>query len=177
MERRKAPNVFLGNLQLRDTWPREGHPSWRGVLSFYVKGVGAALLIAAILWFAWSEAGAVVVFAAITGLTILAGFVLRVATVYTITNERLRIRRGLLSKNVQQTNINRVQNVNTSQSPFDRLLRVGRVDFDTAGTDDSDFTFRGVSNPAGIVTAVDRAQRLHRREVEAETQHLPPQGL
>jgi uncharacterized membrane protein YdbT with pleckstrin-like domain len=89
---------------------------------------------------------------------VLAGFIRRIATVYTITNQRLRIKRGILSKKVQQTRIDRVQNVNTEQSVMDRLLRVGTVDFDTAGNDDSDFTFRGVSSPARVVEAVDRAQ-------------------
>jgi uncharacterized membrane protein YdbT with pleckstrin-like domain len=60
---------------------------------------------------------------------------------------------------VQQTNINRVQNVNTSQSPVERILRVGRVDFDTAGTDDSSFTFEGIADPEEIVAAVDQAKR------------------
>lgn len=137
----------------------EGHPSWRGVLSFYVKNIVADLAIAAVLWFVWSQAWAVVIFAVLVAGTILVGFVLRIATVYTITNERLRIRRGLLSKNVQQTDINRVQNVNTSQSPLERLLQVGRVDFDTAGTDDSSFTFEGIADPERIVAAVDEAKR------------------
>ena len=43
---------------------------------------------------------------------------------------------------------------------LDRILRVGTVDFDTAGTDDSDFTFRGIANPDEVVSAVDRAQRV-----------------
>lgn len=137
----------------------EGHPSWRGVISFYVKNIVADLVIAAILWFAWSQFWAVVIFAILVAGTILVGFVLRIATVYTITNERLRIRRGLLSKNIQQTQINRVQNVNTSQSPIERLLQVGRVDFDTAGTDDSSFTFEGIADPEKIVAAVDEAKR------------------
>lgn len=146
----------------------EGHPSWRGVLSFYVKNIAVDLVLAAILWFVWSPAGAVVVFAVLVAGTVIVGFVLRVATVYTITNERLRIRRGLLAKNVQQTDINRVQNVNTSQSPFERLMRVGRVDFDTAGTDDSSFTFEGIADPEAIVAAVDEAKRDAPRD---------PQGL
>ena len=52
-----------------------------------------------------------------------------------------------------------MQNVNTSQTFVSRILRVGTVDFDTAGTDDSDFTFTGVGNPHEVVEAVDRAQR------------------
>jgi uncharacterized membrane protein YdbT with pleckstrin-like domain len=137
----------------------EGHPSWRGVLSFYVKNIAADLAVAVVLWFAWDEVYAVLVFAVLVAGTILVGFILRVTTVYTITNERLRIRTGLLSKNVQQTDINRVQNVNTSQGPLERIVRVGKVDFDTAGTDDASFTFQGIANPEDIVAAVDEAKR------------------
>lgn len=136
----------------------EGHPSWRGLLSFYVKNIAVDLVVAVILWFVWSQFWAVVVFGVLVAGTILVGFVLRMATVYTITNERLRIKRGLLSKNVQQTNINRVQNVDTAQSPLDRILRVGHVHFDTAGSDDSSFAFEGIADPESIVAAVDRAK-------------------
>jgi uncharacterized membrane protein YdbT with pleckstrin-like domain len=93
------------------------------------------------------------------GLDILVGFLRRVSTRYTITTQRLRIERGLLAKHVQQTRIERVQNVNTNQTVVSRILRVGTVDFDTAGTDDSDFTFTGVGNPHEVVEAVDHAQR------------------
>ena len=137
----------------------EGHPSWRGVLSFYLKGLLGAIVIGAILWLATSAAVGIIAFVVVMALVILVGFFVRMATHYMITDQRLRIRRGILSKRVQQTAIDRVQNVNTDQSFIDRMLRVGAVDFDTAGTDDSDFTFRGVSDPADIVTAVDRAQR------------------
>src|ERR1700712_2116892 len=151
----------------------EGHPSWRGVLSFYVKGLGIALAIGAILVFAISTGAGIGGFVAIMVIVVLVGLVKRMATRYVITTERLNIRTGILSKHVQQTNIDRVQNVNTEQTFFDRILRVGSVDFDTAGTDDSDFPFSGAANPAGIVAAVDRAQRAHRREVEAESAELP----
>lgn len=152
----------------------EGHPSWRGVLSFYIKGLGIAVVLGVIAWLAQSVGLGVVVFVVVMALVILVGFVRRMATRYIISTERLNIRTGILSKHIQQTSIDRVQNVNTEQRFIDRLLRVGAVDFDTAGTDDSDFTFRGVANPAEIVAAVDRAQRAHRREVASEQQ---PGGL
>jgi uncharacterized membrane protein YdbT with pleckstrin-like domain len=116
----------------------------------------------------WGLVGAVVVVGG--ALLILVGFVRRISTVYTITNQRLRIKRGILSKRIQQTRIDRVQNVNTEQSVIDRLLRVGTVDFDTAGTDDSDFTFAGVSSPSRVVEAVDRAQHSAVREESPEPQ-------
>jgi uncharacterized membrane protein YdbT with pleckstrin-like domain len=101
-----------------------------------------------------------VAFVVVMAIVVLAGLVVRTATDYTITNQRLRIRRGILAKRIQQTSIDRIQNVNTDQSFIDRVLRVGSVDFDTAGTDDSDFTFRGIANPDEVVGAVDRAQRV-----------------
>ncbi len=52
-----------------------------------------------------------------------------------------------------------MQNVNTNQTLMDRLMRVGNIDFDTAGTDDSEFRFVGISNPHAVVAAVDTAQR------------------
>src|ERR1700712_5750465 len=151
----------------------DGHPSWRGVLSFYLKGLLIALAVGAILLFAISTAIGIVAFVVVMLVVILVGLVIRMATSYTITTERLNIRTGILSKHVQQTNIDRVQNVNTEQTFFDRILRVGSVDFDTAGTDDSDFTFRGVANPAGIVADVDRAQRIE-RTVAAERADQQP---
>jgi uncharacterized membrane protein YdbT with pleckstrin-like domain len=142
----------------------EGHPSWRGVVSFYLKGLLVAGAAAAIVWLAASSTAGILVFVGVMALVIGSGLVVRAATKYVITTERLHIRRGILSKKVQQTHIERVQNVNTEQTIFDRLLRVGKVDFDTAGTDDSDFTFAGVASPGQVVAAVDRAQRAHRAE-------------
>jgi uncharacterized membrane protein YdbT with pleckstrin-like domain len=116
----------------------------------------------------WGLVGPVAVVGA--ALVVLVGFIRRISTVYTITNQRLRIKRGILSKRIQQTRIDRVQNVNTEQSVIDRLLRVGTVDFDTAGTDDSDFTFAGVSSPSRVVEAVDRAQHSAVGEQSPEPQ-------
>ena len=137
----------------------EGHPSWRALLLFYLSGVGIAIvaLIIGILISGWALGIllGVVVFAVL----VVAGFVKRMATRYVLTTERLHIRRGLLAKRTQETRVQRVQNVNTDQTLVQRILRVGTVDFDTAGTDDSEFRFVGVANPAEVVRAVDKAQR------------------
>ena len=145
-----------------------GHPSWRGVLSFYVKAAGGALVLGALAALVTAITGTlswpivVLVVAVVMVVAALIGFVLRQSTTYTITDQRLSIRRGLLAKKVQQTHVERVQNVNTEQSPLDRMLRVGKVDFDTAGSDDSEFAFVGIADPEAIVAAVDEAQREQR---------------
>jgi uncharacterized membrane protein YdbT with pleckstrin-like domain len=137
----------------------QGRPVWRALLSFYVPATLGALVVGIVVGILASTELGVVVFLVLLAVVLLVGFLKRVATVYVITNQRLRIQRGLLARRVQQTRIDRVQNVNTSQSVLDRVLRVGTVDFDTAGTDDSEFRFVGVSAPSEVTTAVDRAQR------------------
>jgi uncharacterized membrane protein YdbT with pleckstrin-like domain len=88
---------------------------------------------------------------------VLIGQIRRIQTTYSITNQRLTIQTGILSRDVHQTRLERIQNVNSSQSLFERLLRIGTVEFDTAGESEYDFAFRGVGNPNGIVRTVDRA--------------------
>jgi uncharacterized membrane protein YdbT with pleckstrin-like domain len=135
----------------------EGHPSWRATLAFYIK---ALLIAAAVVVVLGLVTDVSVVLWAVVGLALVVfvGFVKRMTTVYTITNQRLRIKRGFIARKVQQTRIDRVQNVNTDQSVIERVLQVGTVDFDTAGTDDSEFKFAGVSQPEQVVEAVERAQ-------------------
>jgi uncharacterized membrane protein YdbT with pleckstrin-like domain len=137
----------------------EGRPVWRSTLSFYVTGFVAAVIIGIIVALIGSTGLGVIVFLVLFALVLLVGFIRRISTRYAITTQRLRIQRGILSRHVQQTRIERVQNVNTRQTVMDRIMRVGTVDFDTAGTDDSGFTFIGVGSPARVVEAVDRAQR------------------
>jgi uncharacterized membrane protein YdbT with pleckstrin-like domain len=137
----------------------EGHPTWRALLSYYVSSIVGAIVIGVIVALAASVGVGIAVGVVLLGLALVVGFVRRMATVYMVSTQRLYIRRGILSKRVQQTRIDRVQNVNTDQSLFERILRVGKVDFDTAGTDDSDFIFAGISNPDRVISAVDRAQR------------------
>jgi uncharacterized membrane protein YdbT with pleckstrin-like domain len=137
----------------------EGRPIWRSILSFYITGFIGSVVIGVIVALISSTALGVIVFVVLFAIDVLVGFIRRVTTRYTITTQRLRIQRGFLAKHVQQTRIERVQNVNTNQTFVSRILRVGTVDFDTAGTDDSDFTFTGVGNPHEVVEAVDRAQR------------------
>ncbi len=77
----------------------------------------------------------------------------RYAVTYRVTTERIHIRRGILSRAEQSTDIDRVQNVNTNQTFLERALGVGSVDFDTAGTNvqESAFRFDGIADPAAVV--------------------------
>jgi uncharacterized membrane protein YdbT with pleckstrin-like domain len=138
----------------------EGHPSWRSILGFYIKGLLVAAVAGGITYLIDDGLTPVVVVAVLV-LVVVIGFIKRIATTYTITNQRLQIRRGIIARKVQQARLDRVQNVNTGQSVLERVLQIGKVDFDTAGTTDSDFSFRGVAQPEKVMAAVDEAQREH----------------
>jgi uncharacterized membrane protein YdbT with pleckstrin-like domain len=136
----------------------EGHPSWRSTLGWYVEAllavaflVGIAALAGVISWVLVAVVGVL----AVVGI----GWLKRAITVYVVTDRRLHIQRGLLMRRTQQTDLERVQNVNTSQSLWQRVLQIGTVDFDTAAGDDYDFRFAGVADPGAVVEAVDRARR------------------
>ena len=135
----------------------EGHPSWRAILGFYLKGVLVAVVLGVIAKLAAGDGTAFLVILVVLALTLVIGFVKRVATTYTITDRRLNIKRGIVSKEVQETRLERVQNVNYRQSVYQRLMQIGDVDFDTAATDDYNFVFAGVADPGEVVEAVDRA--------------------
>lgn len=144
----------------------EGHPSWRATLAFYIKGIlGGVVLLAALAGITnlfgdgISTSTLVIVGVAELVVVIVGGYVWRMATTYTITNRRLHIKRGIVARKTQEARLERVQNVNTEQSVIERLLRVGTVDFDTAGTDADGFRFEGVADPLEVVQSVDRAQR------------------
>src|SRR3954467_4548054 len=145
----------------------EGHPSWRGILSFYIKGALIAIVAGVIAYLINGGVTGGGVFAAVMAGVILVGLVKRIATTYTVTSRRLRIKQGLLKKDTQETRLQRVQNVNIHQSFVDRLPPVGKVDFDTAGTDDYEFAFVGIADPHGIAAKVDHA--AHEESAAAAT--------
>ena len=136
----------------------EGRPAWRALLSFYVAGLLVAiavLVVGGLLADAMGLSSAIA--AAIVVLTLVIGYLRRLFTRYLITTQRLRISRGFIARHVQEARLDRVQNVHYDQGFLDRLFGVGNVDFDTAGTDDSDFVFKWVAHPDDVVRVVDRA--------------------
>src|SRR3954447_8963523 len=143
-----------------------GHPSWRSMFSLHAKGLLVAIVVGVVVGLASAVAKGSVQVAWVVGavlavlvIAFLIALIRRLATTYTITTQRLTIRFGLLSRELHETRLERVQNVNSHQGVLDRMLRIGSVDFDTAGGAGFDFAFRGVVDPENIVRTVDRAVR------------------
>jgi len=139
-----------------------GHPTWRSVIMWYLKWIPICFLPVILAWLlgkVWdgSPLGKAWLLT-IALLLVAAGYdaIMRWATIYTVTTQRLHIRRGLISRHEQSTRMERVQNLNTHQNPLDRVLGVGDLDFDTAGAEaqEADFRFDGVADPHAIAAAL-----------------------
>ena len=160
----------------------QGHPSWKAMLLFYMKWTLISLIPVAV-WVGLNAAGSGVfttwfVLATAIGLvlTLVGGWIKRRTTRYLVTDRRIQIRTGIATRRERTTHIDRVQNVNLTQTLFQRILGIGDVDWDTAGTDapESDFTFRGIDDPSALVRLADRFRLEAMREPTAPPAVPPP---
>jgi uncharacterized membrane protein YdbT with pleckstrin-like domain len=135
----------------------EGHPSWRATIGFYIIGllvVAAAAVIGAV---AGGTGTAVVAGAVALVLVLLVGWLKRITTSYFITSRRLQVRHGILSRNVEETRVERIVDVNVRQSLLERMLGIGTVNFDNAGGQaGDDFRFVGIARPRSVTEALNR---------------------
>ncbi len=168
------PMEMMGN----ETMIWEGHPTWRAMLSFHIRGIlitlGIFFFLILLRWlgvgFSSAWIGAVLVVG--LALTIAVGWLRRFFTEYTITTKRLNLRIGVLSKTESSTNVDRIQNITVRQTAVDRMLKVGSIEFDTAGDANSDrFSFIGVNDPQDL-----RERIMHARDEEKSAAGRDGQG-
>jgi uncharacterized membrane protein YdbT with pleckstrin-like domain len=143
-----------------------GHPSMRSSVAYFIRWgflVVVPISIAGILRLNDQGTGLaywkwVVITLLLLVVVIAIDTVRRALTDYVVTDHRIRIRRGVLSRKEQSAAIERVQNINTTQSLLDRLLGIGEIDFDTAGTESTQASleFSGVARPHELVRKFER---------------------
>ena len=136
----------------------EGRPSWRSIVGFYMVGLLVAAGAGVIGAVAASKAAiGVAIGVGVLLLVLVAGFLKRFFTRYTITTRRLRVQRGVLRRQIQETRLERLQDHSITQTLLERMLRVGTIDFDTSGEEHADlFRFVGIEDPEGVVNTIDR---------------------
>ncbi|MFC4540528.1 PH domain-containing protein [Halosolutus amylolyticus] len=131
-------------------WERRPHPIAMG--SGLPIGIGLAVL--GVLLAGWGAiagidlltlAGILVAFAG-TAL-VLARYVVWTNTRYVITSDELYKKRGVVSRDVTQFRLDRVQNTSLQQPPLGRLLGYGDLTVYTAGSGEPELTFERVPNP------------------------------
>ena len=141
----------------------EGRPTWKWSISFLLKWglVGVLPLIVGVLLnkivdvpVSWFFAVTVIFIAVVVVLA----WIKRLDSHYTVTDRRVLVRRGIANRNERSASIDRIQNVNTKQGLYGRVLNFGDIEFDTAGSDtsDSDLALRGISDPHKMRDTFDR---------------------
>lgn len=88
---------------------------------------------------------------------------------YVITDEEIYVKRGLISRDVTQVRLDRVQNTAYNQSILERLLSYGDIYVYTAGTDTDDISFQNVPRPDQVKNTLtellsEQGQTGNRRE-------------
>lgn len=141
----------------------EGRPTWKWSISFLLKWglVGVLPLIVGVLLnkivdvpVSWFFAVTVIFIAVVVVLA----WIKRLDSHYTVTDRRVLVRRGIANRNERSASIDRIQNVNTKQGLYGRVLNFGDIEFDTAGSDtsDSDLALRGINDPHKMRDTFDR---------------------
>jgi uncharacterized membrane protein YdbT with pleckstrin-like domain len=150
----------------------EGRPSWRSIVGFYLLGLLAVAAAAAIGLLASGGGLAAAAGGAVLAIVLVWGWLKRFATRYAITNRRLHIRRGILSRHIEETRLDRVQDVKVHQGIGQRILGIGTVDFDTSAEAGAGFRFAGIASPDSVARAVDRV--IHEGEAPPLPADPPP---
>ena len=97
------------------------------------------------------------------GIPIVVGAYLgRENTVYLLTNEGLYQKSGVLSRDVQKIEFEKVQNTAFSQGPLGNAVGYGTVDISTAGGDSVEMQFRAVPDPKDVQARIKQEIRKAR---------------
>ena len=80
-------------------------------------------------------------------------------TQLTITSERTRLRKGILSKSITEVWHQDVRNVQLNQTFFQRLLGVGSLGISSAGQAGLEISVSGIPDPDRVKELIDRNRR------------------
>ena len=81
---------------------------------------------------------------------------------YLLTNEALYRKSGILSRDVQKIEFEKVQNISYSQGALGNYFGYGTVDISTAGGTGVEMTFRAVPSPKSVQRRIDEQSRRSR---------------
>ncbi len=138
----------------------ELRPHWIFLFGPLITSVGTWAAIVAIL-IVWHRAPAwtnypFLILALVPGLWLLGRFIRWRSYVIALTSTRILVRQGILGRDTVQLRLQRITEVNISQTLVERVLGTGRVIIDVQGEDDS-LTLEYVRKPA-IVQRVINSQ-------------------
>lgn len=134
---------------------------WRGTPSTVVL-IGAMIWVAIVLIgaaifahligspdgkFVWIGAAIIVAFLVLRALF---GYAHIISTLYTVTNQRVMIETGLLSKKLAEIDLRYIDESQFSQGVVERMLGIGNVTLISSDTTMPTYTLHGIKDPRGV---------------------------
>jgi len=80
---------------------------------------------------------------------------LRGANTYYITSKRVIHEYTLLSRKTSSASYDKIQDLHTSQNIIERIIGIGTIHINTAGTHFVEIAFKGVSEPFSVKRMID----------------------
>ena len=83
-------------------------------------------------------------------------------TKLTVTDERITLRKGILSKYTNEVFHTDIRNVQLDQSFFQRLFDVGTLAVSTSGQEGIEISVQGIPHPQNVRDLIDKYRRHNR---------------
>ena len=83
----------------------------------------------------------------------------------TVTNERVRLRAGILSKRILEVFLSDIRSVEINQGLMQRIFGTGCLDVASAGSAESEIKIDGIPNAYSVKAIIDEHRRRDRTEV------------
>jgi len=90
-------------------------------------------------------------------LIIFVAIIKRNTTIFTITNKRVKAKKGIISRSIHEVFIKEIKSVYIKQGILERLFGLGTIDIGSAGTADIEVTFKGIPN---VIEIKEKIQKL-----------------
>lgn len=74
----------------------------------------------------------------------------RYRRLYTVTDQRVIMRVGLVARNTNEIDIRHIRGINVRQNVMERLLGIGTIEIISAADGGAEVVFSGVRNPFGV---------------------------
>ncbi|MFQ5993795.1 MAG: PH domain-containing protein [Acidiferrobacterales bacterium] len=142
-----------------------GRPAWRN--QWFVLTVKVVLLVLAVFLAIESvrdpaRADLLLIGAATAGVAfvvlLVVAFYRRYSWKYSISNDTIESRHGIIARDISFIRVKDLRGVSINQSLFQRLFRLGDINFSSAADPGSEVTFHGVSGPLKIKEKVQTLQ-------------------
>ena len=83
-------------------------------------------------------------------------FIQKISNKYTITNLRVIVQRGIISRNIDEVEIKDIRSMNIRQNLISRIFGCGHVFIGTAGTSGIEVAIKNISHPEKIKDLINK---------------------